>query len=105
MDITLLFFDGCPNWRIADARLAAIAEDIPGVRVTRHRVESVEEAGRLAFRGSPSFVVDGLDIFAEPHAGVGFGLTCRLYQTPDGPAGVPSVEQIRAALGPGHATP
>jgi len=29
MDITLLYFDGCPNWQVADQRLAAIAADGP----------------------------------------------------------------------------
>ena len=46
--------------------------------------------------GSPSIQVDGVDLFAAPDAAV--GLACRVYPTPDGPAGAPTVEQLRAAL-------
>jgi len=64
--------------------------------VTRHLVETLEEAERVGFHGSPSILVDGVDVFADPEAGV--GLSCRVYRTPDGLAGAPTVEQLRAAL-------
>ena len=97
MDVSLLYFDDCPNWKLADQRLAAIVIERPAVVVTRHRVETVDEAERLGFHGSPSILVDGVDVFAEPGAGV--GLSCRVYRTPDGLAGAPTMEQLRAALG------
>jgi protein-disulfide isomerase len=96
MDISLLYFDDCPNWKIADERLAAIAAERTGLTVRRHVVATLEEAERLGFRGSPSILVNGVDVFAEPDAGV--GLSCRVYRTPDGLAGVPTVQQLRAAL-------
>jgi len=96
MDITLLYFDDCPNWRIADERLAAIAAERTDLKVTRHLVNTPEEAERVGFHGSPSILVDGVDVFAEPGAGV--GLSCRVYRTPDGLAGAPTLEQLRAAL-------
>lgn len=97
MDITLVYFDDCPNWKIADQRLATIAADDADVSVRHHRVETLEEAERLGFHGSPSILVDGVDAFAEPGAGV--GLACRVYRTPDGLAGAPTLEQLRGALG------
>ena len=97
MDVALLYFDDCPNWRVADQRLAAIAAERPDVVVTRHRVETVEQAELLRFHGSPSILVDGVDVFADPGAGV--GLSCRVYRTPQGLAGAPTMEQLRAALG------
>jgi hypothetical protein len=96
MDIALLYFDGCPNWKIADQHLAAIAAERPNLTVSRHLVDTLEEAERVGFHGSPSILVDGVDVFAEPDAGV--GLSCRVYRTPDGPAGAPTIEQLRAAL-------
>lgn len=96
MDIALLYFDDCPNWRVADERLAAIAAERADLKVTRHLVDTLEEAERVGFHGSPSILVDGVDVFAEPDAGV--GLSCRVYRTPDGLAGAPTVEQLRAAL-------
>ena len=96
MDVSLLYFDDCPNWKVTDQRLAAIAAERPDVVVTRHRVETMEEAERLGFHGSPSILVDGVDVFAEPGAGV--GLSCRVYRTPGGLAGAPTMEQLRDAL-------
>ncbi len=96
MDIALLYFDDCPNWKVAEERLAAIAAERADLEVTRHLVDTLEEAERVGFHGSPSILVNGVDVFAEPDAGV--GLSCRVYRTPDGPAGAPTVEQLRAAL-------
>ncbi len=100
MDITLLYFDDCPNWKVADERLAVIAAQRADLTVTRHLVDTLEEAKRVKFHGSPSILVDGVDVFAEPDAGV--GLSCRIYRTPDGPAGAPTVEQLKAALDGGR---
>ena len=97
MNVSLLYFDDCPNWKVADQRLAAIANERPDVVVTRLRVETLEEAERLGFHGSPSILVEGVDIFAKP--GDGVGLSCRLYSTPDGLAGAPTIQELRAALG------
>ena len=97
MDITLLYFDDCPNWQLADQRLAAITAERADVKVTRHLVETLEDAERMGFHGSPSILVDGVDLFAEPVAGV--GLSCRIYRTPEGLSGAPTLEQLRAALG------
>jgi len=102
MDITLLYFDDCPNWKVADERLAAIAAERADLTVSRHLVETLEEAERVGFHGSPSILVDGVDVFAEPSTGV--GLSCRVYRTPDGLAGAPTVEQLRAALAVGNGT-
>ncbi|MBA2715514.1 MAG: thioredoxin family protein [Propionibacteriales bacterium] len=102
MDIALLYFDDCPNWKIADERLAVIAAERADVTVSRHLVETLEEAERVGFHGSPSILVDGVDVFAEPDDGV--GLSCRVYRTPDGLEGAPTVEQLRAALAVGNGT-
>ncbi len=96
MDITLLYFEGCPNWKVADQRLATIAAERPDITVTHRLVESIEEAERLGFHGSPSILVDGEDAFAD--AATAVGLSCRVYRTPEGPAGAPTVEQLQAVL-------
>ena len=90
------YFDGCPNWTIAAERLAVIAAERPGVIVNRQLIESVEDAEAISFRGSPSVLVDGRDLFPDPSASV--GLACRIYATPDGFAGAPTLEQLREAI-------
>ncbi|MGI8870360.1 MAG: hypothetical protein ACR2F6_16310 [Mycobacteriales bacterium] len=59
-------------------------------------IDSVKEAQRRAFVGSPTFLIDGVDPFAVP--GAPTGVTCRVYATARGMAGVPEVEHLRDAL-------
>lgn len=94
--VQLLYFNDCPNWQKAAALLDRLATEMPAVEVERRIVDTPEEADRLAFRGSPSIHVNGRDLFASDAEPV--GLSCRLYETPDGPAGSPTLEQLRAAI-------
>lgn len=94
--VQLLYFDDCPNWRYAANLLDRLAAETAGVEVEHRLVETQEEAERLAFRGSPSIHVDGRDLFAGE--GDPVGISCRLYQTPDGAAGSPTLGQLRAAI-------
>ena len=99
MDVTLLYFDGCPHWHQADQHLRALAVDRPDLVITRHLVETAAEAERTQFRGSPSIIVNGVDPFADADAPV--GLSCRVFQTPHGRAGSPTIEQLSEALAAG----
>jgi hypothetical protein len=96
MDITLEYFDGCPNWKIAAERLAVIAVEHPGTVATRRLVENREDAEAIHFRGSPSILVEGTDLFPDPAAPV--GLAFRIYSTPTGFAGAPTLDQLRDAI-------
>lgn len=96
MEIALLYFEDCPNWKVAEERLTALTAGRPDVRVSRHRVDTPEEAERVRFHGSPSIQVDGVDPFAAPDAKV--GLSCRRYATPEGYQGAPTLEQLGAVL-------
>ena len=91
------YFDGCPNWRETDERLRE-AVLLAGLSVapTYVEVETPEDAERLSFRGSPTVLVDGADPFADVSAPV--GLSCRVFQTPEGLRGAPTVEQLLAVL-------
>lgn len=99
MDVTLLYFDGCPNWRTAEQRLVEALERLGrrDVAVARRKVTSREEAHDVGFTGSPTVLVDGRDPFADPRGPV--GLACRLYATRDGAQGAPSVDDLVAVLG------
>ena len=59
-------------------------------------ITSQEDADRRGFIGSPTFLVDGTDVFAEP--GRPRGLSCPLYRSPDGVGGVPGLSELRQAL-------
>ena len=96
--ITLQYFDDCPNWRTGhDRLLAAIQQMGPGrFDVDLRRIRSPEQAVAEQFRGSPSFHVGGVDPFADD--GAPFGMACRVYRTPEGLAGSPTVEQLVEVL-------
>lgn len=96
MVITLQYFDDCPNWKIADERLMLLAAERPEIVLKRQTVDTVEAAEQVGFHGSPSILINGVDVFADASAPV--GLACRRYMTEDGPAGAPTLEQVRAAL-------
>lgn len=98
MKVELLYFDGCPNWTVADERLAEAARLVSRGDLTVHRrsVETDEHAIAVGFTGSPTILIDEEDPFATGDEQV--GLACRVYSTPDGLAGSPSVEQLVAVL-------
>ena len=99
VDITLMYFDGCPGWQKAEANLhtALVALGLPDVPISRAPIETVEEAEKAGFIGSPTVLIDGRDPFTEP--GRAPGLSCRLYPSEQGMANAPSVEQLIAVLG------
>lgn len=99
MEITLQYFDGCPNWKVAEERLMSLAAERPDVVLIRQLVGTVEEAERVGFHGSPSILINGVDMFAAVDVPV--GLACRRYLTPDGADGAPSLVQLKAAIDAG----
>lgn len=98
MIVTLRYFDGCPNWLTLDARLREVldATGHTDVEVDHEKVETPQDAERLAFVGSPTVLVDGHDPFLTPGAPV--GLACRIYPTPEGLRGSPTVAQLTEIL-------
>jgi hypothetical protein len=99
VDVSLLYFEDCPNWQVAHARLeeALRLSGHAGQRIERVLVTSVEQAEALHFVGSPTVLIDGEDPFRgdEPRP---FGLTCRVYPSDAGLGGSPSIDELIAAL-------
>jgi hypothetical protein len=97
VEVSLLYFDGCPNWREAEHRLISAMEKLglPS-RLTLVRVETAEDAERLAFRGSPTILMNGVDPFADPAAPI--ALACRVYRNAEGTDSAPTLPQLTEAL-------
>jgi hypothetical protein len=65
---------GCGHGRLTVALVQEVLGQLaPGARLEIVDVRTVEEAKRLGFRGSPTVLVDGMDIEPLPPAGVGLG--------------------------------
>lgn len=96
IEITLQYFEGCPNWRTTQRDLTAlIAEGLDAI-IGYEPIDSQETAIRKQFRGSPTVLIDGADPFPDPNAPI--GLACRVYRSESGPSGSPSLGQLRVAI-------
>lgn len=97
MKIALLYFDGCPSWRTALERLkAALQREGLAAEIEMVLVSEAGAAARLRFQGSPSFQVEGVDLWPEER--LTYDLSCRLYRTPEGLQGAPTVDMLCARL-------
>jgi hypothetical protein len=95
--IQLQYFDDCPSWRNGLENLkTALQIERLDASVVLVKVEDNDDATRLKFLGSPSFQIDGQDLWPEDRDT--YTLCCRIYSTPDGMRGYPSVEMLRKKL-------
>jgi hypothetical protein len=97
MQIDLLYFDGCPSWEGALVKLkAALAAEEMEADIQLIKVEDNADATRRKFLGSPSFCVKDVDWWYEERKR--YNLSCRVYTTPQGMRGAPTVEMLREKL-------
>jgi hypothetical protein len=92
-----LYFADCPSWRLAEQRLRQALAELgrTDADLSLIPVETEAEAAAVGFGGSPTFILDGVDLFAaEAPAGA---LVCRVYRTPAGLAGAPEVADLATA--------
>ena len=98
MRIEILHIDGCPYTAGAGERvreaLSVVGRD--GDEVAFTLVSSSEDAARLPFSGSPTILIDGIDAFAQGARTT--ELACRVYPTPEGLDGLPTVGQLVEAI-------
>lgn len=99
-DIQLLWWRGCPSWERA---LAMLGEEMTAHGLDKERLEVIEiedeaAADRLGFPGSPTILVNGVDI-QPPDPQQAVGLTCRVYRRRDGRVSpLPDPEDLRDAF-------
>jgi len=97
MKIDLLYFDGCPSWQKGLENLkAALALEGLEAEIRMVQVEDNSEANRLRFLGSPSFHLNHVELWPEQRET--YALSCRLYATPQGMQGAPTVEMLQEKL-------
>lgn len=97
MHIQLYYFDNCPSWKVGleNLKQAMQLENI-STAVELVQVTTNEEAQAARFLGSPSFVVNGKDLWPEERES--YYLGCRVYQTDQGLKGAPSVISLQEKL-------
>ncbi len=99
LDVVLLLVADCPHQDLARRNLGAALDlvGLGGTPVTQTVVTTDEQARALAFRGSPTVLLDGVDPF-DPGGPESFGLSCRIYPGSTGHGVAPSVDALVAAL-------
>lgn len=98
MRLELLQIDDCPNsaktYEYLEAALTALGRT--DVEVHLRLLESASDIEGTGFAGSPTITVNGADIF--PSGAPSGDLACRIYKTPNGYAGLPTIDQLTEAL-------
>ncbi len=96
MVVQVLFVEGCPNMDLAVARLSRAASEAEvTIEVDRRAVGDEAEAKTLGMRGSPTILIDGIDVTTGAASG---SLSCRLYRAGGRIDGAPSFDELVAAL-------
>ena len=97
MHIQLLYMDDCPSWKreLQNLKTALQLEAI-SADVDLLKIRDDLEAARFKFLGSPSFRVNGRELWPEERET--YALSCRIYLSPQGAKGWPSVEMLREKL-------
>ncbi len=96
MKVELLYFEGCPGYEELLPRVRELVGDRAEVEL--RVVESVDEAERVGFLGSPTLLVNGEDVDASAADRSDYGMKCRLYRTDEGQSHAPPDEWICRAL-------
>jgi hypothetical protein len=91
MKVQVLYFEGCPNYKAALDLVRAVA---PRSTIEAVEIRTQEDAVRMRFLGSPTILVDGVDVEPDARARTDFGFTCRTY----GGRGVPRRELVVALV-------
>ena len=97
VNITVLHIADCSNWALALKRVEDAARTLgEDVSVSERLISTPEEAEAWSFAGSPTVLLDGVDMF--PAVDRTRDLACRLYATPSGLRGAPTIGQIQEKL-------
>lgn len=97
MKVEILHIDDCPSWQdgVSNMEEALLAEKLLA-HINLVLVKDDQQAKRLKFLGSPSFRINGEDLWPEERTQ--YALGCRIYPTPTGMKGVPTVEMLREKI-------
>lgn len=98
VDVELQVVADCPNDAPATALLRRLLDEVGASAspIRRTVVTSPQQAADLGFAGSPTILINGVDPFAVTDRNL--GLSCRMYPTASGRAGLPEPAALRSAI-------
>lgn len=97
MHIQLLYFDGCPSWQggLKNLKQAFKELNLSEDLIEMVNVKTDEEAQKYKFIGSPTIRIDSEDIDPIAQGQTISRQGCRIYKTPEGIKGEPTVQMIK----------
>ena len=98
MHVELLVVPDCPHQAGATALLRTTLDELgfEDATIDTTVIDTVGAAQQRRFIGSPTFLINGTDVFPVPKRRP--ALACRLYPNRDGPAGLPDRAQLQQAM-------
>lgn len=113
--LELLWWEGCPSTDRALTELRGVLSELGlgDADVSLREIRTDEQAAAEEFTGSPTILIDGVELMAMLGQGAGdepAGLSCRVYRRRDGrvaptPDPLDLREALAAASGAGSVTP
>lgn len=97
--VDVITIPGCAHADSATAVVRAALDRLPDdapVHVRTTQVRDLAHAHELTFPGSPTILINGIDVEPDPPPTPAFA--CRLYRTAHGLNGTPDLEQVLTAL-------
>jgi hypothetical protein len=97
--IIFQYFEGCPNavQTLRNLRQAMNETNTPDSELKMIEVLNPSDAEKLHFQGSPTILIDGVDIYSS-NTPVGFSYSCRVYVFSGYQTGVVPVQFIKEKL-------
>lgn len=98
LKVRFLYSEECPSHDEALRRLQKVLEE-EGIdaQIEVVKVETIEEAKRESYPGSPTILIDGRDI--DPIDNPQYAPSCRAYRLEDGRISpLPSIQMIRKSV-------
>lgn len=100
MKVQVLYFEGCPNHQPTAQLTREVIRDFGlDAEVEEVEVKSIEDAQRLRFLGSPTVLIDGVDIESSARNSTAYAFACRTYSGKGTPPRELLVEALTAGGG------
>jgi len=97
INIDLLYFEDCPSWESGLLNLKKVIEtEKISAKIKLVKIVNEDQAQKEHFLGSPSFRVNGIDLW--PEEGNQYILNCRVYKTPSGMQGTPTIDMLKEEI-------
>lgn len=97
--IEFQYFDGCPNAKATLNSLMEVSDEL-GINendISIVEVPDIESAEKSRFQGSPTILVNGVDIYTDSEP-FGYNYSCRVYSFDGEQTGIIPKEYIKEKI-------